>query len=131
MLTSNPHPSINPPMINEYCMVRELYNDLGAHLHITSIYAFKEFTIEIPVIDNDALFVVAMIEGRSHSKLGPLCAGEFRVVKGIDHRGVKVTVHKGSKAILYIMDKLSDDFLKNWSRMFFENVVQQNEKFPK
>ncbi|MCH7724701.1 MAG: helix-turn-helix transcriptional regulator, partial [Bacteroidetes bacterium] len=123
----NPALGANPPFINEYCMIRELYNNAGAHLHITSFYAFKEFTIEVPVINDEALYVVAVLEGRTDSKLGPLCAGDVRVIKGIDYKGVKVTVHKGTKNIVFILHESLGDTIKSWSKIFFESIEQQKK----
>ena len=130
MLKSNHHPSINPPFINEHCMVREIYNDIDSHLHITNLYAFKEFTIEMPAIDDKALFIVVVLEGSTDSNLGKIHAGDFRIIKGTEYNGYKVTVHKGTKSILYIMHETAEEFIKNWSKMFFEHIVQQNEIFP-
>ena len=112
------------PMINEFCMVREIYNDANPHLHITNLFAFKEFTMEIPVIDDEALYVVVVQEGGTDSKLGPLRAGDYRVIKGIDYKGLKVTVHKGTMIIVFIMHESLGDLVKSWSRTFFEYVEQ-------
>lgn len=124
MSVINPALGVNPPFINEYCMIREIYNDVGSHLHITSLYAFKEFTMEIPVINDEALYVVAVLEGRTDSKLGPLCAGDFRVIKGIDYRELKVTVCKGTKNIVFILHESLGDTIKSWSKIFFESMEQ-------
>lgn len=131
MSSTNPHPRINSPMINKYCMIRELYNDVGAHLLITSLYAFKEFTIEIPVVNDEAIYIVVVIEGKTDSKLGPLHAGDFRVIKGIDYKGLKVTVDKGTKNIVFILHESLGDTIKSWSRIFFECVDQQKKEFLK
>lgn len=130
MLKSNPHPIINPPMINEYCMVREIYNDVNSYLHITNLYAFKEFTTDMPAVDDEAIIIAVVIEGRTDSELGTLHSGDFRIIRGIDYTGYKITIHKGTKIIVYIMHNSSEIYIKNWSKVFFKHVVQQNEKFP-
>ena len=127
----NSHLATEPPMINEFCMVREIYNDEHSHLHITSLYAFKEFTMEIPVVNDEAIYVVAVLEGGADSKLGPLRAGDFRVVKGIDYKGLKITVQKGTKNIVIIMHESFGDTIKSWSKNFFESVEQQKNEFLK
>jgi len=118
-----------PPMINEFCMVREIYNDEHFHLHITSLYAFNEFTMEIPVVNDEDLYVVVVTEGKTVSKLGLLRAGDFRVTKGIDYKGLNVTMNKGTKIILFIMHESFDDNIKSLSRTFFDAVEQQKKNF--
>jgi len=129
MSSINPHPRINSPMINEYCMIRELYNDVGSHLHITTLYAFKDFTMNIPVVNNEALYIIVVIEGKTKSKLGPLNAGNFRISKGSDYKDLKVTIHKGTKTFIYIMHESLGDLVKSWSITFFESVEQQKRNF--
>src|SRR3990172_8105422 len=129
MSVVNPQLTPESPMINEFCMVREIYNDAYSHVHITYFYAFKKFTIEIPVVNDEALYVVVILEGGTDSKLGPLRAGDFRVIKGIDYKGVKVTVHKGTKNIVLIMHESVGDTFRSWSKTFFESIEQQKKEF--
>lgn len=129
MITTDLQPSINEPMINEYCMVRELFNDKRSHLHITSFYAFKEFTMEVPVINDEALYIVVVLEGGTNSKLSPLNADDFRIIKGIEYRGVKVTFQKGTKVILFIMHESLASLTKSLSETFFDFIEQQKKDF--
>jgi transcriptional regulator with XRE-family HTH domain len=111
------------PLINELCMIREIFNN--HNLTITSLFAFKDFTMEIPMIHDEALFVVVVLEGETDSKLGQLQAGDFRIIKGIDYKGLKVSVHKGTMFIVFIMHESLGDTIRSWTRNFIELIVSE------
>lgn len=121
----SPYLTADPPMINEFCMIREIFSDYK--LNITNIYAFKEFTLEIPVIDDKALFIVVILEGRTNSKFGPLNAGDFRIIKGNEYQGAKVSVYKGTMINVFIMHESLVDTIRSWSRNFFELAERQKK----
>ncbi len=122
---------VNPPFINEFCMIREIYNPEGSRLHITTLYAFKEFTMIAPVVNDEALYVLVILEGGTDSKLGSLGAGDFRVIRGIDYRGLKVTVHKGTKINVFVMYESIGNTIENGSKILFESTAQLQLDFLK
>ena len=119
----SPYLTTEPPMINEFCMIREIFSDLK--LNITNLYAFKEFILEVPAIDDEAIFIVVILDGKTNSKFGPLNAGDFRIIKGNEYKGVKVSVYKGTMINVFIMHESSGDTIRSWSRNFFELVEKQ------
>lgn len=127
MSTVSSIPKVHQPFINENCLIRELYSDDNSHLHLSSLIAFKTFTMEVPVINDEDIFIVVMLEGRTDSKLGPLHAGDFRIAKGKDYRGVEVTFQKGTKSIAVIMHHTPGEPVSNWSEIFYEFLDQKKD----
>jgi len=121
-----------PPMINECCMIRELYRDTASNLHITTLHSFKEFTMDLSdMVYDEAIYVTVMLEGETNSKLGRLRAGDYRIIKGAEYKGVEMTVHKGTKSIAYIMHDSTEDITRSWSRIFFKGLENQKKEFLK
>ncbi len=112
-------------------MIREIYNPEGSRIHITTLYAFKEFTMVTPVVNDEALYVLVILEGGTDSKLGSLGAGDFRVIRGIDYRGLKVTVHKGTKINVFVMYESIGNTIENGSKILFESTAQLQLDFLK
>ena len=127
MSVVNPAHEVNQPFINENCMIRELFSDENSHLHISTLYAFKQFIMEIPVINDEDIFVVVILEGGTESKLGTLCTGDFRVAKGIEYRGLKVTVRKGTKSIALVMHESINEPVTSWSKIFYEFLASKKK----
>ena len=121
--------SVYSPFINEYCLIRELFDDENSHLHLSELFVFKKFSMVLPVVHDKANYVMIILEGGTDSELGLLRAGDFRVAKGIDYKGVKVTLRKSTKAIALIVHESLRDMTNSWSRTFFQSLEQQKKNF--
>jgi len=129
---SSPQFEITPPMINECCLIREIFRDASSSLHITTLHSFKEFTLDLSdMVYDEAIYVTVMLEGGTDSKLGRLRAGDYRIIKGVEYKGVEMTVHKGTKTINYGMYDSTEDITKSWSRLFFKGLKHQKKEFLK
>ena len=121
--------SVNSTFINEYCLIRELFEDENSHMHVCELFVFKKFSMVLPVVHDKANYIVIILQGGTDSNLGLLRAGDFRVAKGIDYKGVKVTLRKSTKAIALIMHESLRDMANSWSRTFFQSLEQQKKNF--
>ena len=112
-----------PPIINECCMIREIYRDASSNLHIVTLHSFKEFTMDLTDwIYDEAIYVSVILKGGTDSELVSLRAGEYRIIKGCDYKGVKMTVLNETIGIGYIIQDSPEDITKGLSRVIFEGL---------
>ena len=121
-----------PPMINECCLLREIYKDAASSLRITTLHSFKEFTLDLSDgIYDEAIYVSVILKGGTDSKLGSLRAGDYQIVKGTEYKGMKATVLKDTMLISYKMFALPEDTTKSWFAFHFDGLESQKMKFLK
>lgn len=124
MSVISPQFEIIPPMINEYCLIQEIFKDESSGLQIIVFQSFKKFIADISNMINDkSIYISFILEGKIDSKLGTLRAGDYRILKGVEYKGVNTTVHKGTKCIVYSIYDTTEDPTKRWSSIFFNSLT--------
>lgn len=123
MAVINSPAETNEPFINEFYLIRDVYNDKYSNMIITVMYAFKDFVMNAQdVVDDEALYITIILEGGTDSKLGSLRKGDYRIVKGTTIKNVEVTISKNTKAISFIIYDKQKSIPENWSQLIFDNL---------
>jgi hypothetical protein len=71
-------------------------------------------------IYDEAIYISVILNGGTKSKLGSHYAGEFRIVKGTEYKGVCITVLKDTIAIVCTLNDTKHDLTNCESRFNFE-----------
>ena len=111
------------PIINEFYMVRDIYNEKYSNLIITTFHAFKDFVLDIEdVLDKDALYISLILEGKIENEIETLKKGDYRVNRGSTMKNTKATISKDTRIITLVISDKVDNLPENWSEIIFKNL---------
>lgn len=113
----------NSPIINEFYMIRSIYNEKYSNMVINTLHTFKEFSIDFSdIIDNEALYIAIIREGGVDSEVGKLRKGDYRLVRGKTIQNKKATVLKNTRAISFIIYDKGKSIPENWPHLIFDQL---------
>ena len=118
MSVINPQFETRPPIINEYFMLRDIYNEKYSNLIITTFHAFKDFQVKFEdIIDEEALYISVILEGGMDSDYGNFRKGDYHVNRGNDIKKIKATILKNTKTISFIITEKDKSIPENSSQL--------------
>lgn len=114
----NPQFNMRAPVINEYFMLRETYNERYSNLVITTFHAFKDFEVKFDdIVDPEALYISIILEGGVESKFGTFQKGDYHVNRGDEIKKLKATIFKNTKTITFIITDKGKSIPENSSQL--------------
>ncbi|MCG6915794.1 helix-turn-helix domain-containing protein [bacterium BMS3Abin03] len=114
----NPQFNTHPPLINEYFMLRETYNEKYSNLVITTFHAFKDFEVKFDdIVDPEALYISIILEGSVESKFGTFRKGDYHVNRGDEIKNIKATIFKNTKTITFVITDKGKSIPENSSQL--------------
>ena len=128
MAVVNTNLDLESSFINEYYMINNIYSDKYSNMVTTVLYAFKEFVMDAKnIVDEDALYIMIILEGGTSSELGILRKGDYRVYKGSAIKNMKATIFKNTRTITFIIYDEGKSIPENWSQLIFEQLKPSEE----
>ena len=107
-----------PPIINEYFMLRDIYNDKYSNLIITTFHAFKDFEVKFSdIVDPEAFYISVILEGSIKSEYGNFQKGDYHVNRGEEIINMKASVLKHTKTITFIITDKGKSIPENPSQL--------------
>ena len=111
------------PIINEFYMIRSIYNAKYSNMIVTTLHTFKDFVIDFSnFIDDEALYIALIREGGAESELGSLKKGDYRVARGATIKNKKATILKNTRAITFIIYDKGKVVPGKWPHLVFDQL---------
>lgn len=118
MSVINPQFETRPPIINEYFMLRDIYNEKYSNLIINTFHAFKDFQVKFEdVVDEEAVYISVILEGGIDSDFGNFRKGDYQVNRGNEIKNLKATVLKNTKTITFIITEKEKSVPENTAQL--------------
>lgn len=118
----------NSTIINEYYMVRTIFNDKYSNLLITTFHAFKDFILDIEdVLDKDALYISIILDGKIDTGDEIFQKGDHQVYRGSTLTNRKAAILKDTKSITFVISDNGDAIPDNWSELIFKHLKPHNK----